>query len=149
MAIREVGGTTALGGTGEKFWLALCWSVFVLIGASGAAYGENAGERVFSAAFLAVNAVLLVRIIRIQVRAEPDHLVLRGLLRTRRLPWDQVESALVVPTNDFGLFGIVRITDRAGRRVKADGVGNWLPRRDVEGLPVSRMAAVINGRARA
>jgi hypothetical protein len=149
VGIREVGGTTVLGGSGEKVWLATCWSVFLLVGVSGAIYGETSGERMSLAFLLIVSCILLARTVRIQVRAEPDRLVIRGLLRTRRLSWGQVQSAAVVPTNALGIFGIVEVTDQGGRQVKADGVGNWLPLRELDRLPVSRMAAVINSRASA
>jgi mutator family transposase/PH (Pleckstrin Homology) domain-containing protein len=51
--------------------------------------------------------VLAVRTLRAEVRVEQHGLLLRGMLRTRRLPWHDVAGAEVQPTNDLGLFYVV------------------------------------------
>jgi len=89
-----------------------------------------------------------VRWLRVEVRAEEDWLILRGgPFRSRRLSWQDVAGAKVVPAGPVPLFAILQVTGRNGRRIKLDGTGYWMPFRHVADLPVGLMAAEINRRA--
>src|SRR5439155_20455819 len=112
--------------------------------------GKTAGDKLFGALVLGAAGYSFVRLVRVQVRAEPDQLVVRGWLRTRHLRWNDVSEATVISANPIsGLFDILLVIERSGKRTKVDGVGSWTRRRPGAAHSVANMAAEINRRAAA
>lgn len=81
-----------------------------------------AGEPVVVVPVVAVMAVFLVRVWSLATVTTPDHLVLRGLLRTRTIPWRDVQE-LRVESNPGAAFSrrapgqVAVFYDRSGRSV--------------------------------
>ena len=147
VGVRQRGESVVLGGGSEKAFLSVCWSVFVLIGLSMVAVGTAVADRVTGGVVLAGSGWVLARLLRAEVVAHPNTLVIRGWWR-RTLTWSEVAGADVVAANPATrLFGILRVQDGSGRRIKVDGIGYWMRSRDPATLPVGLMAAEINRRA--
>lgn len=149
MGFERQGYDAVLAGGAEKVWMAVAWSVFLLVGVA-LLTGDVPGDFESGVLLTAFSLWALVRLVRAQVRTTPDRLLIRGRWRTRHLRWDEVAGAEVVPANaGTNLFGILRVTLVNGRSIKVDGVGDWLPRRDPSTLAVTSMAAEINQRVAA
>src|SRR5205807_54569 len=131
-----------------KGFLGAAYSVFVLIAVSMITLGNGAADRVTGAIVLLASGWVLFRLARVQVRISTSHLLIRSWWRSRRLSWDEVVGAEVIPANPMSrLFAILMVRLRDGGRVKVDGIGNWMRRRERDALPVAQMAAAINDRA--
>jgi hypothetical protein len=90
-----------------RFGIALVWALpllfFAFFAAQGVVYGLIA----------AVFAVLVVRTLRIGVATGPDGVVVRGILRSWKLPWAEVERFEMGRWRGWGDFpcGVVRRRD--------------------------------------
>lgn len=62
--------------------------VMVIIGAAS----QTVGARVISYGFAAVLAAMTGRVIRAGVRVNRDGVLIRGVLRTYRVPWSEIEG---------------------------------------------------------
>jgi len=110
--------------------------------------GTALADRVTGWLVLIAAGWVFFRLLRVQVRATGDVLVVRGWWRSRTMPWSEVAGAEVVAANPRSrLFAVLRVDDAAGRAFKVDGVGSWLRTSEPDALPVAVMAAEINKRA--
>ena len=150
VGIDRKGDEVVLRGGSEKAFPAVAWSIFVLIGLSMVTVGTALADRVTGGLVLIFVGWVFIRLLRVQVRASTDTLVIRGWWRSRTLRWADVIGAEVVAANPASrLFGILRVRDASEGWTKVDGIGNWLRSADPDALPVAIMAAEINKRAAA
>jgi len=90
-----------------RFGIAFVWALPLLF------FASIAGENAIYGAIAALFAVLVVRTLRIGVVTGPDGVVVRGILRSWTLPWDQVERFEMGRWRGWGNFpcGVVRRRD--------------------------------------
>jgi hypothetical protein len=97
----------------------------------------------------AIGLVLAVRTLRAEVRLGPDAVRVRGLLRTRLVPYGSIESVAAVRSGPGAATQVVEIRLTDGRRVRADSTG-CPPGSGPHGWSdVDAMVAAITARTRA
>jgi hypothetical protein len=97
-----------------RFGIAFVWALpAAFFGYFAAAPDTPAGQRVVYGVIAAVFAVLMVRTLRIGVATGPDGVVVRGILRSWRLPWEEVERFEMGRWRGWGNYacGVVRRRD--------------------------------------
>jgi hypothetical protein len=97
-----------------RFGIAFVWALPLLFfGYFAVAPDTPAGQRAVYGAIAAVFAVLVVRTLRIGVATGPDGVVVRGVLRSWKLPWAQVERFEMGRWRGWGNYpcGVVRRRD--------------------------------------
>jgi hypothetical protein len=104
-----------------RFVFAYLWAlVAAFFGAFALAIGPGApptaGERIVYAAIALPFAILTVRTLRIGVVTGPDGVVVRNILRTHRIPWDDVAG---FEMSDWGGFPIGAVRRRDGSEQRA------------------------------
>lgn len=148
MGIRRKDQEVILGGGSEKWLLAVAWSIFMVIGLSMVSVGTAVADRVTGILVVGFSGWVLVRLVRVQVRATRDALLVRGWWRHRTVSWTEVQHAEVAAANPGSrMFAILVITTTTGTRIRVDGIGNWMPAKKKDALPVAIMAAEVNERA--
>lgn len=74
-------------------------------------------------AVAAAGLVLALRTLRAEVRLGPDAVRVRGVLRTRVVPFDEIESVAAVRSGPGAGTEVVEMRLVDGRRVRADSTG--------------------------
>ena len=148
MPVVHQGGAVVLRGGAYKT-VGGCFLVFMTLVCLTPASYPGVGSRILGCVLAAAMGTFAWRWIRAQVRVESEVLVLRTPFRTHRWPWAEVGRADAVATNGNRLFTIVQVTNRDGRRVKVDGVGNRMRHDSASGTPVAEVVAEINRRVSA
>jgi hypothetical protein len=96
--------------------------VFLLIGVSGLVVEPaGSGQFIFAAGLTALATVLIFRTLRMAIIAKPDGLLIRGIFRSRRIPFNKIRGIEAIEQpNMYGIRGAtIAIHTVDGRRIVA------------------------------
>ena len=102
--------------------LAACSGLFLLIGVSGLTANQGEGPFVFFCVLTAIALVLVVRTFRMAtLKADRNSILIRGFLRSKRIPFGSIESVETVEkSNMYGMGGkAIAIKTSDGRTITA------------------------------
>jgi hypothetical protein len=125
-----------------------CLSGLVTLAFSTAIFYDDLVSKAIGVALVVGMGTLTVRWSIAVVRVCPSGLFLRGPFLTRRLRWEEVEQAHVVPTNINGLIAVVMVETATGKSITVDGVGSRYRRDHPESTRVGHVVSLINEYAR-
>jgi hypothetical protein len=131
--------------TPETIRSAVAWLVVAAV--AGAVVGIR--SPVPGAGVAAIGLVLAVRTLRAEVRLGPDAVRVRGLLRTRTVAYDRIESVAAVRSGPGAGTEVVEIRLVDGSRVRADSTGCAPGSGPNPWSDVDAMVAAIAARSRA
>ena len=87
---------TVSSGVLRAFWLAMGFgAVAVLIGVLSDDAWSAAAKFWFIAGFVVIVGLLVTWVYRSATLTSPEHLTVRGLFRTRRIPWSRVQAIMI------------------------------------------------------
>lgn len=96
--------------------------MFLLIGVSGLVVEPaGSGQFIFAAGLTALATVLIFRTLRMEIIAKPDGLLMRGIFRSRRIPFNKIRGIEAIEQpNMYGIRGAtIAIHTVDGRRIVA------------------------------
>lgn len=96
--------------------------MFLLIGVSGLIVEPSgSGQFIFAAGLTALATVLIFRTLRMTIIAKPDSLLMRGIFRSRRIPFTKIRGIEAIEQlNMYGIRGAtIAIHTMDGRTIVA------------------------------
>lgn len=111
--------------------------VLGLILKSALAHSTPAAARAFGLVIVAVLASYVLRAVRVEVRITAERVLIRNILRTYRVRWDDIAAVQTIPVIGSPLFGgasFVAFSLTNGRLIRAQA----LRRTDVDATAIAR-----------
>lgn len=131
---------------GARRGSATIFFAMTLIFLSGLATGPSApGTVVFIALGGATTGALTWRATRLGIDWDQQRVVVRNVLRTHDLRWDQVRQIDMTPTGALLPMVSPRITTTSGKQIKIDGVASYAFSENISATAAGRLAVELEG----